>query len=291
LHKYFSQLKPASDSNLDPLPQSNAANSVEQQLSLQELESPLQEGPNQKVTLQMSLEGVDVAQQQQQQQQPFQLEQQQQQVALRKQALQRSGAGGNAQSVKSSLQSAPSSVQNAGQQQQPVSPVKLFGVGILFASDNYGGQVVRSFVPGGPAERSGQVDIGDVIVRVDNRDVFGLPLDYLEKYLLGPSGSTISMGFCKQHDKTVRNSAISVSVYADALHFAGSHQPCFDHTWHQRRRRKGTVSAAAGDAAAAKPRQSSITPDCLLCILANFTRLYFMFITVYSRTTTAGCKF
>ena len=156
------------------------------------------------VTLQKSLEGADAPLQQQH----FQLQQQQQQVALQKQALQQSGpaptGAANVQPVQSSVRSAPSSVQAAGQQQQPVLPIKLFGVGIFFATDNNGGQVVRSFVPGGPAERSGQVDIGDVIVSVDNTDVYGLPLATLAKYLLGPRGSTISMGFCKPHDKTVR---------------------------------------------------------------------------------------
>jgi len=102
-------------------------------------------------------------------------------------------------------------VQNAGQQQQPVLPIKLFGVGIFFATDNNGGQVVRSFVPGGPAERSGQVDIGDVIVSVDNTDVYGLPLATLAKYLLGPRGSTISMGFCKPHDKTGRINRVLIT--------------------------------------------------------------------------------
>lgn len=102
-------------------------------------------------------------------------------------------------------------MKNSGQQQQPVLPIKLFGVGIFFATDASGGQVVRSFVPGGPAERSGQVSIGDVIVSVDNTDVYGLPLATLAKYLLGPRGSTISMGFCKPHDKTGRINRVLIT--------------------------------------------------------------------------------
>jgi hypothetical protein len=173
------------------------------------------------VSLQKSLVGGDLIQQPQpipsalQQQLEFlqkkeqqNQQQNQQQASLQRQDLNRSGSGGNSQIGPGSVRSEPSAMKNSGQQQQPVLPIKLFGVGIFFATDASGGQVVRSFVPGGPAERSGQVSIGDVIVSVDNTDVYGLPLATLAKYLLGPRGSTISMGFCKPHDKTVRNSFV-----------------------------------------------------------------------------------
>jgi C-terminal processing protease CtpA/Prc len=195
-------------------------NLLNQQLALQrQLESLQQEGRNQMVSLQKSLGDADSSQRSQQMQQsqqiPSALQQQleflqkkeqenQQQLALKKQDLQRSGSGASAQNAMGGVRNDPPSLKTSEQQPAPILPIKLFGVGIFFATDASGGQVVRSFVPGGPAERSGQVSIGDVIVSVDSTDVYGLPLATLAKYLLGPRGSTISMGFCKPHDKTVR---------------------------------------------------------------------------------------
>lgn len=164
------------------------------------------------VTLQKSLSGADVAQQQQN---PAALQQQQQNVTqstLPKQDMARSASDAGALAASGSVRSEPAATPSSGQQQQSILPIKLFGVGIFFATDANGGQVVRSFVPGGPAERSGQVAIGDVIVSVDNTDVYGLPLATLAKYLLGPRGSTINMGFCKPHDKTVRSCSSCVPV-------------------------------------------------------------------------------
>jgi hypothetical protein len=195
----------------------NPVDLLQQQLALQrQLETLQQEGRNQMVSLQKSLVGDSIQQPQpipsalQQQLEFLQKKEQQnqQQSSLQRQDLSKSQSGsvGNSQVGPGSVRSEPSAMKNSGQQQQPVLPIKLFGVGIFFATDASGGQVVRSFVPGGPAERSGQVSIGDVIVSVDNTDVYGLPLATLAKYLLGPRGSTISMGFCKPHDKTVRKS-------------------------------------------------------------------------------------
>ena len=155
---------------------------------------------------------------QQQPAQPIPPALQQQLEFLKSKQLQASAPAGQVRSEPTAVRS------NTGQQQQTVLPIKLFGVGIFFATDANGGQVVRSFVPAGPAERSGQVSIGDVIVSVDNTDVYGLPLATLAKYLLGPRGSQINMGFCKPHDKTVRwcCSAISASPLIFIFVFRGA---------------------------------------------------------------------
>jgi C-terminal processing protease CtpA/Prc len=216
----------------------------QQQLSLQrQLESLQQEGRDQMVTLQKSL-GVDVLQQQQNsvtlQQNPAALRQQQQNISsttVPRKELSQSASDVGAQTATGNIRSDPSTVPNNSQQPQTTLPIKLFGVGIFFATDANGGQVVRSFVPGGPAERSGQVAIGDVIVSVDNTDVYGLPLATLAKYLLGPRGSTINMGFCKPHDKTVRGTKIrSPNASLFLLHccshlYAGTHQSRADNSW------------------------------------------------------------
>ncbi len=212
---------------------------LQQQLALQrQLESLQQEGRNQMVSLQKSLVGDSIQQPQpipsalQQQLEFLQKKEQQnqQQSSLQRQDVNRTGSAGNSQVGPGSVRSEPSAMKNSGQQQQPVLPIKLFGVGIFFATDASGGQVVRSFVPGGPAERSGQVSIGDVIVSVDNTDVYGLPLATLAKYLLGPRGSTISMGFCKPHDKTVRNAFVCAFIVHVHFLLPGSHQSGVDNS-------------------------------------------------------------
>jgi hypothetical protein len=234
-----------------PPTQLNPVDLLQQQISLQrQLESLQQEGRNQMDTLQKSLASenfVQVSQPppsaQQQQQQPIPSAQQQQPIpsALQQQpipsALQQQIDFLKRKELLSSagqVRSEPAAVQSNASQQQSVLPIKLFGVGIFFATDANGGQVVRSFVPAGPAERSGQVSIGDVIVSVDNTDVYGLPLATLAKYLLGPRGSQINMGFCKPHDKTVRwcCGAISASplIFIFIL-FSGAHQSRSDYAW------------------------------------------------------------
>jgi C-terminal processing protease CtpA/Prc len=222
--------------------QLNPVDLLQQQISLQrQLESLQQEGRNQMDTLQKSLANENFAQVSQlppsalQQQQPIPSALQQQQPipsALQQQqpvlsALQQQldfMKRKELQSAAGQVRSEPAAVQSNASHQQSVLPIKLFGVGIFFATDANGGQVVRSFVPAGPAERSGQVSIGDVIVSVDNTDVYGLPLATLAKYLLGPRGSQINMGFCKPHDKTVRwcCSAISASPLIFIFVFRGA---------------------------------------------------------------------
>lgn len=50
------------------------------------------------------------------------------------------------------------------------------GVGIFFQQDTDGKVFVKSVVSGGSAERDGTVRGGDVIIRVDDRNVVGEPL-------------------------------------------------------------------------------------------------------------------
>ena len=50
------------------------------------------------------------------------------------------------------------------------------GCGIVFGTDPSGSLVCRSFVPGGPAESSGLVQMGDVLASVDGCDVLRKPV-------------------------------------------------------------------------------------------------------------------
>jgi C-terminal processing protease CtpA/Prc len=72
---------------------------------------------------------------------------------------------------------------------------RLYGVGIYFQPDPEGGLRVSSFVPSGPAERSGSIHVGDVIYQVDDSNVYGKTLSELAQFLLGPRGTIVRLGF------------------------------------------------------------------------------------------------
>lgn len=57
---------------------------------------------------------------------------------------------------------------------------------------------VKSLVPGGPAEQTGIIEIGDALCAVDDVDVYGQPLCELGKHVLGPSGSVVKLAFEKR---------------------------------------------------------------------------------------------
>ncbi|EKX44529.1 hypothetical protein GUITHDRAFT_109648 [Guillardia theta CCMP2712] len=57
---------------------------------------------------------------------------------------------------------------------------------------------VKSLVPGGPAEQTGIIEIGDALCAVDDKDVYGQPLCELGKHVLGPSGTVVKLSFEKR---------------------------------------------------------------------------------------------
>ena len=69
------------------------------------------------------------------------------------------------------------------------------GVGIIFRSDSSGALYVRQLQHGGPAQKSGQVHVGDCIVEVNGIDVFRKPISSFTKLMLGPPGTTLQLGF------------------------------------------------------------------------------------------------
>ena len=60
------------------------------------------------------------------------------------------------------------------------------------------GLVVASLAVDGPAEQSGLVRAGDVLVSIDRIDVRGMSAEDLAQYILGPPGSTVRLGFLRQ---------------------------------------------------------------------------------------------
>eukprot|EP00295_Goniomonas_pacifica_P027861 CAMPEP_0175933538 /NCGR_PEP_ID=MMETSP0108-20121206/19984_1 /TAXON_ID=195067 ORGANISM="Goniomonas pacifica, Strain CCMP1869" /NCGR_SAMPLE_ID=MMETSP0108 /ASSEMBLY_ACC=CAM_ASM_000204 /LENGTH=347 /DNA_ID=CAMNT_0017257265 /DNA_START=9 /DNA_END=1052 /DNA_ORIENTATION=- len=74
--------------------------------------------------------------------------------------------------------------------------VGLAGVGIFFQQDPTSQLVfVKTIVPGGSADRSKQVFVGDVVVKVDGQDVQGQPLHVLRTLILGRQGDFATLEF------------------------------------------------------------------------------------------------
>mmetsp|Transcript_55220 Transcript_55220/g.145739 ORF Transcript_55220/g.145739 Transcript_55220/m.145739 type:complete len:198 (-) Transcript_55220:100-693(-) len=72
------------------------------------------------------------------------------------------------------------------------------GVGIVFASDGSGGLIVKGFVPKSTAAKSGQILENDLLVRVDGTDVHRWPVSEIAPLMLGPAGSTVTLGFLRR---------------------------------------------------------------------------------------------
>eukprot|EP00287_Rhodomonas_sp_CCMP768_P012757 CAMPEP_0196724054 /NCGR_PEP_ID=MMETSP1091-20130531/6069_1 /TAXON_ID=302021 /ORGANISM="Rhodomonas sp., Strain CCMP768" /LENGTH=350 /DNA_ID=CAMNT_0042066139 /DNA_START=52 /DNA_END=1104 /DNA_ORIENTATION=+ len=69
------------------------------------------------------------------------------------------------------------------------------GVGIFFQQEADGNVYVKTIVSGGSAERDGTVQVGDVILAVDDREVVGEPLPVLRSLILGQQGSSVKITF------------------------------------------------------------------------------------------------
>mmetsp|Transcript_29759 Transcript_29759/g.69951 ORF Transcript_29759/g.69951 Transcript_29759/m.69951 type:complete len:394 (-) Transcript_29759:529-1710(-) len=71
------------------------------------------------------------------------------------------------------------------------------GVGLIFVEglDMNRSIAVMTFVRGGPAERDGQIKVGDIIVQVDGHTVEGEPLNVVRQLILGPPGTKVKLAF------------------------------------------------------------------------------------------------
>ncbi len=79
------------------------------------------------------------------------------------------------------------------------SPPMLCGVGIVFQAGNrlngQGGLIVASLAVDGPADKSGQVRVGDILVSIDELDIRQVNPVNLSPMILGPPGSKVLLGF------------------------------------------------------------------------------------------------
>merc|ERR1719199_2071656 len=77
---------------------------------------------------------------------------------------------------------------------------RVYGVGVLFAeriveSTSALEVFVKQVYAGGPADQSGQIKVGDVLVSVNGEDVAGHNLQDLRRVVPGPLDSAVTLGF------------------------------------------------------------------------------------------------
>jgi len=99
----------------------------------------------------------------------------------------------------------------------PVSPRgPPAGVGLVFKESRRNSTtalVVKSLAPGGPAEASGKIQVGDILLKVDGKEVNSI--EKAGQLLLGEKGSTITMQFKRFTQDKVEK--ITVSMKRGAL--------------------------------------------------------------------------
>lgn len=74
----------------------------------------------------------------------------------------------------------------------------LMTVRLWQAGQEGGGLVVASLAGDGPADQSGQVLAGDLLVSIDRIDVRGMSAEDLAQYILGAPGTQVRLGFLRQ---------------------------------------------------------------------------------------------
>ena len=71
---------------------------------------------------------------------------------------------------------------------------KPVGVGIVFQPDSTGALHVKSLAAGGPAEKCGLVQVGDVLHEIDGHHVCRKPVAQLAPLILGQEGTVVKLG-------------------------------------------------------------------------------------------------
>jgi hypothetical protein len=84
--------------------------------------------------------------------------------------------------------------QQHGQPAWQNMPGKPLGVGIVFQPDSTGALHVKALAAGGPAERCGLVNVGDVLHEIDGHHVYRKPVAALAPLILGQEGTVVKLG-------------------------------------------------------------------------------------------------
>lgn len=65
----------------------------------------------------------------------------------------------------------------------------------MFTESEDGSLVVSQLVPGGAAEETGQVAVGDVLYEVEGENVYRADKQKIASKVLGPEGTMVRLGF------------------------------------------------------------------------------------------------
>jgi len=101
-------------------------------------------------------------------------------------------------------------------QQQQQMPPKLAGVGMLLESTSESGRIyIKYLVPGGPAALSGKIRISDQLLKVEDVNVYGLPLDKVFDLILGEEGTEVTLTIGQEHqfqgsDRTSTHTSLKI---------------------------------------------------------------------------------
>ena len=76
-----------------------------------------------------------------------------------------------------------------------IDPLDRVGLGIIFRKDAYGLYHVLTMTKGGPAHETNVIEVDDVIMEVNGRQVVGMSLSQLKQIIMGPIGTPVKMAF------------------------------------------------------------------------------------------------
>lgn len=87
------------------------------------------------------------------------------------------------------------------------------GVGVVLRED-FDGVYVANVVDGGPAQKSGQIQVGDILVAIDHQGVEDLTFEQLLEVMKGSAGSRIHLGL-KRNDHLIHVDLIREKITMD----------------------------------------------------------------------------
>lgn len=121
------------------------------------------------------------------------------------------------------------------------------GCGLMLRVSEEGELVVDGVLPGGPADKTGKLRLGDTLVRVDRQYVHGLQPSQIAPKILGPAGSIVELGFKRAQGPVVLtvNVAIVRGVTPLPASLAGSPAHLSGSPAHPRRAASGAAPASA----------------------------------------------
>mmetsp|Transcript_6533 Transcript_6533/g.15756 ORF Transcript_6533/g.15756 Transcript_6533/m.15756 type:complete len:124 (-) Transcript_6533:25-396(-) len=76
---------------------------------------------------------------------------------------------------------------------QPESNRNIAGIGIHFTPDNKGMHIITGMRPGGPAESCGRILVGDILFKVDQKEVRNVAIQDVIRLLTGPPDTAVTL--------------------------------------------------------------------------------------------------